>query len=238
VEESFLRKIAEQPPFTANLLVDKIYRFLEESIIRKEMAPGSKLREEAIAQLLCVSRSPVREALIRLEASGLVVRRIGQGRIVAGFTKQEILYNFEIWEMIESYAGGLASLAAEAQDYARIEEILQQMKHAPGKREDDPYRYREINYRFHTNLVTPCPNKLLVRMYENALKPIEWCWNISAIWHQDASQSEAEHEQIYRAYKRRDRSAYEKLVRKHIREAAKRFERAYSENTRPEQIKT
>ncbi len=234
MEENFLKKMAVHPPLTTDLLVNKIYTILEDNIINRTLSPESKLAEEDIARVLGVSRSPVREALMRLENSGLVVRKTGKGRVVAGFTEQDVIDNYGIWEMIESFAGSLACLSAQDSDYVKIEEVLNQMKTSTGT--DDFYLYRQLNYRFHSGMVEPCPNRVLVRMYENALKPINWCWNLSMLWQRKNSTSYSEHEQIYDAYRRRDRTTYEKLVRKHIRDASERFRREYARRNDPGDI--
>jgi len=227
VQENFLRKMARLPPLKADLLVNKIYNILEDNIINTTLQPESKLTEENIARVLGVSRSPVREALMRLENSGLVVRKIGKGRVVTSFTEQEVVENFQIWEMMESFVGGLACLSVRDPDYTKIEEVLNQMKTFTGTG-DDFYIYRQLNYRFHSGMIAPCPNKALVKLYENALKPISWCWNLGILWQWTIFDSYSEHKKIYAAYRRRDRTTYEKLVRKHIRDASERFRREYS----------
>ena len=75
-----------------------------------------------------VRRSPVREALIQLENAGLVVRKDGKGRVVAGFSEQEIVENYQVWEMIEGFAGGLACLTATEDDVRAVEKILAEMR--------------------------------------------------------------------------------------------------------------
>jgi DNA-binding GntR family transcriptional regulator len=226
VEENFLKMMAGQPPLTADLLVNKIYTLLESNIINMTLPPESKLVEENIAHVLGVSRSPVREALMRLENAGLVVRKIGKGSVVASFTEQEIIDNYEVWEMIESFAGGLACLSAKDDDYRKIEDILNQMKELTGA-EGDFDAHPRLNYSLHCHMVAPCPNKALVRMYENSLKPIKWCWNLSILWQFDLPHSYTEHKQIFDIYRQRDRAEYQTLVRKHIRDASERFRRAY-----------
>ena len=227
MNKEFLKKMAEQPPLTADLLVRKIYTVLEENIISMNLPPDSKLVEDNIARVLGVSRSPVREALMQLENAGLVVRKDGKGRVVAGFSEREIIDNYQVWEMIEGYAGGLACLTADENDIRKIEEILEQMKNLPGEDGILP-EYRRLNYSFHRNMVLPCGNKSLIRMYENALKPIKWCWNLSILWKHDLSRSYGEHRQILDAYRQRDRAAYERLVRTHIGEAAERMWKEYA----------
>jgi DNA-binding GntR family transcriptional regulator len=227
MQELFYKKITALPPLTADLLVHKIYSLIEENIINMVLPPGSKLVEDDIARTLRVSRSPVREALIQLESAGLVVRNSGKGRVVASFTGEEILANYEVWEMTESFIGGLTCLTAHDEDFQKIEDILNMMKGLTVA-EEDFKAYRQLNYKFHHHMVSPCPNKILLRTYELALKPIMWCWNLSIFWPRDLSRSYAEHQQIFNAYRCRDRAEYEALVRKHIKDASQRFYREYS----------
>lgn len=231
MEQDFLKKMAEQPPLTADLLVRKIYTILEENILSMSLPPDSKLVEENIAKVLGVSRSPVREALIQLENAGLVVRKDGKGRVVAGFSEQEIIDNYQVWEMVEGFAGGLACLTATEEDFRAIEETLEQMRGLSDSA-GDRAEYRRLNYSFHNSMVLPCRNKLLIKMYENALKPIRWCWNLSILWKHDLDRSFGEHHRIIAAYRKRDRQAFEQLVRQHIATAAERMWTEYCRRNR------
>ncbi|MCE5281147.1 MAG: GntR family transcriptional regulator [Deltaproteobacteria bacterium] len=235
MEENVLKKMAEQPPLTADLLVRKIYARLEENIISMNLPPGSKLVEDNIAQVLGVSRSPVREALLQLENAGLVVRQAGKGRVVAGFSEQEIVDNYQVWEMIESYAGGIACLTADESDFSKVEEIIKQMLNLSN---EDGYlpEYRRLNYSFHYCMVAPCRNKMLIRMYETALKPIRLCWNLSILWKHDLSRSYGEHRQILEAYRGRDRAAFEHLARNHIKKAGERMWTEYVRRTKSGEV--
>jgi len=239
LEENFVKMMASQPPLTADLLVQKIYTLLEENIINMVLPPESKLVEENIARALGVSRSPVREVLIQLENAGLVVRRAGKGRVVASFTEQELINNYQVWEMAESYTCGLACLTATEEDFRKIAEILEQMGKLSGS-EEDFRAYRLLNYRFHSQMAAPCPNKTLIRIYENALKPVRWCWNLSLLWKGDVTSSYEEHREVFDAYRTRNRKAFEKLVRKHCQAASARFRKEYTrrKNASNESVKT
>jgi DNA-binding GntR family transcriptional regulator len=221
MEQDFLKQMAEQPPLTTDLLVHKIYSLLEENILSMSLPPDSKLVEDNIAKVLGVSRSPVREALSQLEDAGLI-RKAGKGRVVTGFSEQEIIDHYQVWGMIEGFAGGLACLEASADEILKIEDILIQMKALSGD-DKDRNEHRRLNYIFHHNIVLPCRNKLLIKMYEKALKPIMWCWNLSVLWKHDRIRAYTEHRQILDAYVARNCEAYERLVRKHIDDAAERM---------------
>jgi len=225
MEQDFLKKMAEQPPLTADLLVHKIYGLLEDNILSMKLLPETKLVEDNIARVLGVSRSPVREALSQLESAGLV-RKAGKGRVVSGFSEQEIIDNYQVWGMIDGFAGGLACLAASEEDFQKSGAILAKMKALSGE-DRDRDEHRRLNYIFHYNMVLPCRNRMLVKMYEKALKPITWCWNLSVLWKHDRIRAYNEHRLILDAYVARDREGYERLVRKHIDDAAERMRTEY-----------
>jgi len=225
MNESFIEKISEKP-LRQESLVDKVYNLVEENIINMTLPPGGNLVEDDIAKALDISRSPVREALVRLENAGLV-KKSKKGRVVASFTERDIINNYEIWEMMESFAGGLACQVATVKDLGKIERILNEMQSIINQ-DDLVARYRDLNYQFHYHLVAPCPNQLLVQLYENALKRIHWCYNLSISWHQDLVVSYSDHTKIFEAYREKKRRIFEERVRAHIRNALKRFQNEYS----------
>lgn len=229
--KKFLTKMAAQAPMTADLLVPKIYNLLEENIVSMTLPPETKLVEENIARALGVSRSPVREALIQLENAGLVVRKTGKGRVVGSFTEQGIIDHYELWEMVEGFAGGLACLTASEEDFRNVEAVLDKMSDF-SRSEGNSVDYRQINYSFHYSMVRPCPNQTLVKLYENTLRTIKWCWNLSMFMQRTVASSHDEHRQIYEAYRQRDRIEYEKRIRRHIHEASERFRVEYKRRKR------
>ena len=225
---NFLEKMVEISPLITNSLVTRIYSILEEKIINMTLPPDTKLVEEDIAKVLGVSRSPVREALMRLENVGLVVRRGGKGRVVVSFTEEEVINSYEVREMIESFAGGLACLKAKEEDFNRIEKILKQMEAFSGGTKE-AHTYFNLNYDFHYSLIAPCPNKLLLQMLENALKPIRWCWNLNmALEYGPPTSACDRHRALFNLYRTRDREAYEKLARIHIHDSAVEFRKKYA----------
>ena len=234
MDEDFLKKMGAPPPLTPDLLVHKIYNVLEKNILSLNLPPETKLVEDNIASVLGVSRSPVREALIQLENAGLVVRKIGKGRIVAGFSELGIVDNYQVWAMIEGFSGGLACLTAGKDDIRKNEEILAQMK-VLSSNDRDRSEHRRLNYSFHYNIVLPCRNKMLIKMYENALRPIMWCWNLSVLWKHDRIRAYNEHRRILDAYAAKDRDVFEKLARRHIADAAERMCSEYARRKKNEE---
>lgn len=85
-------------------LVDDVVHSLEEAILSGEVAPGTRLVEEAISRQLSVSRTTVREALLMLERSGLVVSRPRGGTFVSRITREDALDIGYTRALLESYA--------------------------------------------------------------------------------------------------------------------------------------
>ena len=96
------------PPRAAPRLRDVI----EEEITQGVFRPGDRLDELALARRYRVSRTPVREALLQLGASGLVVSRPRRGTIVAAHSAEEVVEMFEVMAELEGMAGRLAARRA------------------------------------------------------------------------------------------------------------------------------
>ena len=201
-------------------LTDKVYNFLENSILEMRLKPGDQLNEVDIANALNVSRSPVREALLRLEHNGLV-NKSRKFRTVSRITEESIANNYHLWSMTESYAAALACEVATEKDISSIEEALAEMKRA--NKYKNINSYRELNNRFHTRLVEPCPVSGIVELHRNALNHIKWCYNYTLMDAENMVTSEEQHSEIFNAYKTRDTVTLERILRTHIDDALERM---------------
>ena len=202
-------------------LADKVYSLLEVGIVEMEIKPGEQLNEEELAASLNVSRSPVREALLRLEYVGLV-DRIRKGRVVASVTDEKIINNYLVWGMTESYAAGLACLSSTEEDVTVMHQILEEMRQT--RNSHNFGQYRSLNDKFHKMLVAPCPYKLLKEQHQLALINIRWGLNYTLHWKDDVGRSSVQHDDIMKAYVKRDRPSVERAVREHIEGAAQRLQ--------------
>jgi DNA-binding GntR family transcriptional regulator len=216
---------SNQETLSAEHFVDRIFNIIENNIIEGKLKPRSLLAEDKLAKIFGTSRSPVREALLRLENIGLVVRTDQNRKIVAPLSAELAGEYYQIWEMIESFAGGITCEVATDKTHTQLESILQEMEELACK--DDPTRYRHLNYEFHSLFVEECTNQVLLQLYDRAIKSIQWCWNLSLNHKDDLTRSNNEHKQLYTAFKNRDRTSFETLVRKHIRDASIRFVHAF-----------
>lgn len=144
-------------------LADRTLASVRAAIISGELEPGAPLRDRQLAEMLGVSRTPVREALHRLEAVGLVVPKGRTGWIVSPFNEQDVREVFQLRRLLEPL--GLEELA-KAPDPRAIEEIgdfFSGYRHPIPKK-----RYREYfqeDNAFHKRLVACSGNRRVQDIY-------------------------------------------------------------------------
>ncbi|BBK42599.1 hypothetical protein STVA_26190 [Allostella vacuolata] len=141
-------------------LEEQIAREIEEDIIFGRLEPGARLREEHLHHRFGGSRHFVRQALVRLERAGIVLRERNKGAAVRSFTAEEVLQIYEVREMLQRQAALRIPLPAHPEDIARLAAI-----HADYERCADTGDLRgvhEANDRFHTTLFGLCGNEYLL----------------------------------------------------------------------------
>lgn len=200
-------------------LSDKVYGLLEDGILAGRFPPGMSLNEVELAEMLNVSRSPVREALFRLESAGLA-KKTRRSRVVAEIDPDELQNNYQLWEMTETFGAALACRLCDEGQLREIRSALDRMTQYALAH--DPENYRRANYEFHECLVKPCGNPLLVSMHRDILNRIQWATHYSLEISEDIDSSAVSHEKILSAFAHRDVALTEELLEEHIRDAARR----------------
>ena len=110
-----------RPALLENLtLWQRVYEYLREEIISERLQPGTELQEVALSEELGVSRGPIREAIGRLAAEGLVTVRPRRGALVRSLSKDEFLELYQVREALEMLAVRLAVPKLEPDDVAQL----------------------------------------------------------------------------------------------------------------------
>lgn len=149
-------------------LREQVYEVLREDILAGRLGPGADLSEVALANRLGVSRGPVREAIGRLSAEGLVTIQPRRGAYVSGLTREEFLDAYQVREALESLAARLAVPRLSSEGLAELESLEDQMREAT--RENDVQRFFEANHEFHLRLVAHSGNGRLVEIHAQLLE--------------------------------------------------------------------
>jgi DNA-binding GntR family transcriptional regulator len=145
-----LTTIRKQP------LRDAVHASLRDRIVEGRLPPGSRLPDVQLAAELGVSRTPVREALLRLATEGLVESDPNRGFFVAALCRQDVLETYPLVWTLECLA--LQSCGPPASDQVKaLRQINVDLAAVPG----DALRRQELDLRWHQTLVEPCANRRL-----------------------------------------------------------------------------
>lgn len=138
---------------------DMVYAVLHEAILSGILPPGQRLGEELLAALFDVSRTPVREALLRLETTGLAQRVPRRGLIVARITPEEIVEVYVVRETLDGLAAYLAAQFATASDVANLRAINEEFVRAV--QVGNAMAMADLNLQFHEAVARIARNSLL-----------------------------------------------------------------------------
>ncbi len=136
---------------------------LRQRIVEGRLAPGAKLNERELSELLNVSRTPLREALKMLAAEGLVELLPNRGAVVAQMSQQDVADTFEVIAGLEGQSGELAARRITEAELAEIRALHYEMLAAHTRR-DLPTYYR-INAQIHTLINAAARNPVLTQTW-------------------------------------------------------------------------
>jgi len=195
-------------------VVDRVYAVLRARILAGELEPGRRLRQEALAEQLGVSRTPLREALRRLSSEGLVEIRPHHGAAVTPFSADDMADAFMARLLLEPPAARLAASAHRPADVARMRDAIARHRRR-GATVDELFT---ANRAFHLAVTGASANPFLLRFAEQM-----WAAPLGfAIYSQQAEPLErvladaTEHERIADAVEAGDGGAAEALMHEHI----------------------
>ena len=141
---------------------DKAYKYIKDRILNHMAKPGAPLRAQEIAQSIDISRTPVREALSRLEQEGFVIRQDGWGYIVRPMPPQDILSLFTIREFLEVQAALEAAPKLTREMLDKLHQILQTCTELLKRERYTPFRLKSRE--FHLAIAEISENELLHRL--------------------------------------------------------------------------
>lgn len=223
-------------PVTTSL-PEFVYRELRDAILDGVFSPGEMLRQDEVASRLGVSRSPLREAMPRLEAEGLVVLKPRRGYAVASMETEDVIEVFDLRCLIE---GDVATLACARRNDADIEAVRVTVAKMDRIAEDpsasDLGTWFQLNALLHDQLLMPARRPHHLRALHNCYGLIEAYIRMEVRFTGNLSEAQAEHRSLAKAFIDGDGVALAELMRQHGLHTRDRLLRGLAGRFRPRRV--
>jgi DNA-binding GntR family transcriptional regulator len=194
------------------------YRAIRDQILRGERAGGEWLREGDLAASLGVSRTPVREALRRLDAEGLVRHERNRGVQVASWSIHDLDEIFGLRSVLEPWGSALAATSGLA-DLDQLRELADAMDAAARGRRPDLDEITRLNNQFHRAILTASGHGRLTQLVSSVVE-VPLVWRTFSHYSPEAMRrSLAHHHEIVDALAAQDAAWAESVMRSHVRAA-------------------
>jgi DNA-binding GntR family transcriptional regulator len=187
---------------------------IADDIVRGALAPGAALEEVELARRFDVSRTPVREAIRLLVASGLVEARPHRSAVVAGATQSQLTGMFEALRELESLCAGFAAERMTEPQRAELRRVHVELLSVV--RSGDPQRYHEMNERFHSGIYAGAHNAYLERLTSETRARIAPFSRAQFRTMGRLARSHTEHDMIVRAIINGDQEGAAAAMKSHI----------------------
>jgi DNA-binding GntR family transcriptional regulator len=204
----------ERLPERTNLR-DQIYDILKRRIVLRQIESGKKINEEDLAKSLGVSRTPIRETLLRLEHEGIVKIIPRRGAFVVSQTKEKVMDLFEVREVLEGLVARLATKNMHHELLDRLKICLEKISSGNGDN-NRLLKYTPADVEFHATLLEAADNELLKSMMESVNVHLQMVRLRTVALPGRPEQTVKEHYEILEAIEKKNSSLAEKLMRKHV----------------------
>lgn len=206
---------------------EHVYRRLREAIRQGEFKSGHRVMEIEVAEWLNVSRTPVRDAIRRLEAEGMLEHEPRKGLVVARLDRQAVMELYVMREVLEGTAARLCARHASDMEIQDLLDLLELERQMQGNFE----ALAQHNRRFHQAIRQAAHNRYLVKSLEAVNDSMGLLGKPLMLLPHRAQAALDEHARIVEAIQRRDADAAEEAARQHVRAAQReRLKRLFPES--------
>lgn len=206
---------------------DRAYELIRDMILSGELPSGAKIGEEALAEQCGVSRTPIREALSRLEAEFLIRRNDTQRSFVADWSLDDVEEMFELRGLLE---GRAARRAARRINWGQIERMKfhnNALREAISTATPDTQRFLEHNHHFHGIILEASASAQLTTMLARIVERPIVHRTVQNFTSDDLQRSVREHGELVAAFEQHDPAWAEAVMASHIRRAFHTYANAH-----------
>jgi len=219
------------PAFEDLTLWQRVYGHLRDEIMGDRLPPGTELSEVALSQELAVSRGPIREAMGRLAAEGLVTVRPRRGAEVRSITPEELIDSYQVREALEVLAVRLVVPRITDAELASLDELVDRM--AEYAKNGAVADFFAANVAFHELLCELSGNNKLLQVHHRLAGEIGRFQSRTLALRGSLDGSVTEHRAILTAIRLRDVEKAAELTAAHIRVPAERLQETVGAGGQP-----
>ncbi|WP_372916806.1 GntR family transcriptional regulator [Sandarakinorhabdus sp.] len=205
---------------------DRAYTEIRGLILAGDASPGTPLREEALADIVGVSRTPIREALRRLESELYASRTPGGRLVVAEWDSDDVAEMFALRAMLEGHAAARAARRMTAAGLAELKRCNAAIEAAVAQPQPDIARFLTENRRFHDLILSASSSARLAAMLAGLVEQPIVRRTAARYDRADLARSAHEHDQMIQAFTARDEDWARAVMTAHIRRALHAFQNA------------
>ena len=195
-------------------LHEAAFQKLRSLLVEGDISPGSKLNERELAERLNVSRTPIREAIKRLAADGLVELIANRGAIAVQLSHEDVINTFDVIAQLEAYSGELAAKNISDTALSELEALQYEMMASYARR--DLSSYYKLNLRIHHLINQAANNPVLGQLFSQVnarIEALRFRSNQNGVKWEKAVQ---EHQEMIDALKARDSVRMRKVMIQHV----------------------
>jgi DNA-binding GntR family transcriptional regulator len=196
---------------------EETYAAIRRSILEGSLPPGQRIVEQQLAEMLNVSRTPVREALLKLERENLVAR-VGRGMAVRRYSSDEVRDIYSLRAHLESFAARIAADRITEAELVALGRIQDEMDHEPLEMSSDVIRaLSRENQRFHALVVRAARNDPLSRCFAQVFQ-LPLLYKAYVYFDEERRRrSDRDHRELIEMLRAGDAAAAEQHWRSHLR---------------------
>jgi len=195
-------------------LHEATFQALRSLLVEGKIAPGSKLNERELAERLHVSRTPIREAIRRLAADGLVELIANRGAIAIELSLADVIHTFDVIAQLEGYSGELAAKNISQSTLSELEALQYEMMASYARR--DLSSYYKLNLGIHHLINQAANNPVLTEVFSQVnarIEALRFRSNQDGVKWEKAVE---EHQEMLDALKARDSARMRKVMISHV----------------------
>lgn len=196
-------------------LSDQIANHLRDMIIQNQLAPGDRIREREVCKKLQVSRTPLREALHKLESEGLVELIPNRGAVITKPSAEEIADMLQVLGVLEAFAGERVCELITDEEIGEVKALQYEMMAAFARK--DRLAYFKLNQKIHLSIVKAARSETLLSLHSRLNAQLYRIRYQSNLKNETWGSALEEHDDILAALERRDAVKLSALLRRHLR---------------------